>query len=287
MPAAGPSSPAGRPHTHWREQRGRGRKRGLPVAERAGKSGLRGAGRRAEEAVCRTRRRGFQRERMEAGARRARSEGYSCLSRFLRLSSRDTSFFPAGGNGEAEGRERGPQGPVPGAALRACRVARKGACPQGGSAAAEGWPELNRCRRSTGFAARAFRALRDDAEENGPCCGKASFCAEGRRGEAGQGRNEGCSSGSRSLLSSRNPSFFLPEGTARRKAGSASASEEAGLAFGSRGEALSSRKYAGRRSRFGASPPGSLRRRRVWRGSWGRCIRRPYTRACCRRRLRR
>ena len=38
---------------------------------------------------------------------------------------------------------------------------------------------------------------------------------------------------------------------------------------------------------FRASPPGDIRRRRAWRGSWGRCTGRPCTRACCRRPLRR
>ena len=36
-----------------------------------------------------------------------------------------------------------------------------------------------------------------------------------------------------------------------------------------------------------ASPPGKFRRRRAWTGSSGRCTGRPYTRACCRRPLRR
>ena len=133
----------------------------------------------------------------------------------------------------------------------------------------------------------------------------------------------------------RNPSFSMPEGTARGKAGSRAGVARRAVPLGAKagrrvpqrgrgrlqsegclcgvraqavcacgrgakpeglarypqfrggGEAVSHRKYAGRRSLCGASPPGMLRRRRAWRGSWGRCIRRPYRRAYCRRRPRR
>ena len=45
-------------------------------------------------------------------------------------------------------------------------------------------------------------------------------------------------------------------------------------------------KEAGRRSLFRASPPGDIRRRRAWRGSWDRCTDRPYRHAYCRRQSR-
>ena len=163
-------SPGGRPHTHWREQRGRGRKRGLPVAERAGKSGLRGAGRRAEEAVCRTRRASCVERRPMRGGRGARDTPAVRVS--CAFHPEILPFFLPEGTARRKAGSVARRGRYRARCSGRTAWPGRGACPQGGSAAAEGWPELSRCHRSTGFAARAFRALRDDADETGAVLGQ-------------------------------------------------------------------------------------------------------------------
>ncbi len=162
-PEVGPLPTVGRPHAHWREQRGRGRKRGLPVAERAGKSGLRGAGRRAEEAGCRTKRASCAERRPMRGGRGARDTPavrVSCafLPEILPFFLPEGTARRKAGSAARRGRCRArsfPRVPGRGSARKGQRLC-----------AAEGWPELSRCSRRTAFAAPwRFRALRDDADE--------------------------------------------------------------------------------------------------------------------------
>ena len=202
--------------------------------------------------------------RRAAGARKACSAWPICPKSFL---------FHAGGNGAGEGREPGR-----GWLEEPCRFARGEAASAAGRRGAESvfrWPI---CPKSFLFHAGGNGAGEGRVAGRGGSKSRAASHGAWRRvPQRGRGRlqSEGCLCGVRARAACVCGRGAKPEGLARYPR------------FRGGGETVSHRKYAGRRSLCGASPPGMLRRRRAWRGSWGRCIRRPYRRAYCRRRPRR
>ena len=202
---------------------------------------------------------------LEGTARRQGRRGRGCGAQGGRDQSRGNALgrpqgrISRGSKSRAAGREAGRRVPQGGGARKACSA----------------WPI---CPKSFLFHAGGNGAGEGRVAGRGGSKSRAAGSKAGRRvPQRGRGKlqSEGCLCGVRARAACACGRGAKPEGLARYPR------------FRGGGEAVSHRKYAGRRSLCGASPPGMLRRRRAWRGSWGRCIRRPYRRAYCRRRPRR
>ena len=272
---------APRPFQRWREQRGGRAGEGEDAAHRADET--RAEGMRWQAA-------GPHIAWLEEPCRFARRRGGECR----RAAGRGGECRRAAGRGK-----RVPLAHLSEILPFPCRRERRGGRPGAGP----GWlrEPCRWARRPGGECRRAAGARK--AVPHGPSVRNPSFSmpegtARGEGRVAGRGGSKSRAAGAKAgrRVPQRGRGRLQSEGClcgvrARAACACGRGAKPEGLAryprFRGGGEAVSHRKYAGRRSLCGASPPGMLRRRRAWRGSWGRCIRRPYRRAYCRRRPRR